>query len=152
MSERVEGAAVVAKLDQLNIVVRDMDAMAEFYGRLGVELQSGDDPEWAPHHRNSDGGDGIDLDLDSAPFAAVWNRGSTGPGIVLGFRLPDRESVDRLFGELVAAGYGGQQEPYDAFWGARYAVVTDPDGNAVGLMSTAEAHRRGAPPPAPPTG
>ena len=28
-----------------------------------------------------------------------------------------------------------QQEPYDAFWGARYAVVSDPDGNGVGIMS-----------------
>jgi hypothetical protein len=32
------------------------------------------------------------------------------------------------------AGYEGQQPPYDAFTGARYAVVLDPDGNAVGLM------------------
>ena len=86
----------MAKLDQVNIVVRNMDAMAEFYRRLGVDVQSAA-PEWAPHHRNNASSDGIDLDLDSQQFAAVWNQGwPGGPGIVLGFRLPDRESVDRL--------------------------------------------------------
>jgi len=46
--------------------------------------------------------------------------------------------------------------PFDAFWGARYAIVLgaryaiveDPDGVAVGLMSPSSAeHRR--PPPTP---
>ena len=138
----------MAKLNQVNIVVRDMDAMVEFYRRLGVDIQTGP-AEWAPHHRNGDS-DGFDLDLDSERFATVWNRGwPGGPGVVLGFRLPDREAVDRLFEELTSAGYASQQPPYDAFWGSRYAVVTDPDGNAVGLMSPPEDDRRTAPPPPP---
>jgi catechol 2,3-dioxygenase-like lactoylglutathione lyase family enzyme len=92
-----------AKLDQINIVVRDMDAMAEFYQRLGVDLQDGQ-PEWSPHHRNNARGDGVDFDLDSQEFASVWNEGwPGGPGIVLGFRLPDRRAVDRVFAELTAA-------------------------------------------------
>lgn len=138
-----------ARLDQVNVVVRDMDAMAEFYGRLGVQLRS-DPPEWAPHHRNSVGRHGIDFDLDSEAFAAVWNQGwPGGTGIVLGFRLPDRQAVDQVFEELAAAGYAVQQPPYDAFWGARYAVVTDPDGNAVGLMSPADQEHRSVSPPPP---
>ena len=43
---------------------------------------------------------------------------------------------------LAAEGVPVQQEPYDAFWGARYAVVSDPDGNAVGIMSPVDAARR----------
>ena len=39
-------------------------------------------------------------------------------------------AVDVAYGDLTEAGYAGQQPPFDAFWGARYAVVTDPDGNA----------------------
>ncbi len=72
-----------------------------------------------------------------------------GPGIVLGFRLPDRQSVDQVFNELTSAGYSSQQPPYDAFWGSRYAVITDPDGNPVGLMSPPEDDRRTPPPPPP---
>jgi hypothetical protein len=34
---------------------------------------------------------------------------------------------------LVAAGYPGRLVPYDAFFGARYAMVDDPDGHSIGL-------------------
>ena len=140
----------MARLEQVNVVVRDMEAMADFYGRLGVELRGSSGP-WAPHHRNTGAVDGIDFDLDSAAFAEVWDQGwpEGASGVVLGFRVDDRASVDRTYGELVAAGAVGQQEPYDAFWGVRYAVVTDPDGNAVGIMSPVDATRR-SPTPSPP--
>ena len=47
---------------------------------------------------------------------------------------------------MTSAGYRGLQAPYDAFWGARYAVIEDPDGLAVGLMSEISAARKSAPP------
>ena len=37
--------------------------------------------------------------------------------------------------ELVEAGYTGEKEPWDAFWGQRYAIVQDPDGNGVDLFA-----------------
>jgi uncharacterized glyoxalase superfamily protein PhnB len=43
-------------------------------------------------------------------------------------------------------GYLGRQPPFDAFWGARYAIVADPDGNDVGLMSPVDESRRTWPP------
>ena len=136
---------------QINIVVRDMDAMADFYQRLGVKLSAGP-PEWAAHHRTKADDDGIDFDLDSEQFCSLWNQGwPGGPGVVLGFRVPEREAVDRLYDELIAAGYAGQQAPYDAFWGSRYAVVADPDGNSVALLSAADDDHRTVP-PAPPGG
>src|SRR5438876_1061784 len=101
-----------------------MKAMAAFYATLGVNVTGGA-PEWE-------------------------NRGwPGGPGVVLGFRLGSRSEVDDTYARLTAAGQRGQQPPYDAFWGARYAVVTDPDGNAVGLMSPSDpAMRTRAAPPA----
>ena len=132
------------KLDQVNLVVRDMEASAAFYRRLGFTVQ--DLPvEWAPHHRAVTGGDGLDFDLDSVAFARVWNAGlPDGARVVLGFRTADRDAVDRLYADLTGAGYEGQQEPYDASWGARFAVVGDPDGNPVGLMSPIDPARRWA--------
>jgi uncharacterized glyoxalase superfamily protein PhnB len=58
--------------------------------------------------------------------------------------------VDRLYAELTAGGYRGKQPPYDAFWGARYAVVADPDGIDVGLMSPIDQQHRCWPPVASP--
>ena len=132
-------------LDQLNLVVKDMDAAVAFYTRLGLSIPD-TIPEWHQHHRSAVLPGGVSLDFDSEAFARVWNRGwqrGTGAGMaVIGFRLPSRGTVDQLYAELTDAGYAGQQPPYDAFWGARYAIVSNPDGNAVCLMSPMDADRR----------
>lgn len=138
------------RLEQVNVVVRDMEAMAGFYQRLGLELRGNVGP-WAAHHRNTGTTDGVDFDLDSPEFASVWDEGwPGGAGILLGFRVDDRDAVDQVYAELLETGAVGQQAPYDAFWGVRYAVVTDPDGNAVGIMSPVDQARRTTA-PAPPS-
>lgn len=131
-------------LSQLNLVVRDMDAAVAFYRRLGLTIRE-TAPEWREHHRSAVMPDSLDLDLDSAEFATRWNRGWPAhgpPGMgVIGFSVSSRQAVDELYAELTGAGHAGQQPPYDAFWGARYAVVADPDGRAVGLMSPVDPDR-----------
>ena len=134
-------------LDQVNLVVGDMDASLAFYRRVGVDFPEWE-PRWDKHHRSAKTAGGLDFDLDSAVFARDWNEGSLGPVAVLSFKLASRDAVDALYAELTGAGYNGQQPPYDAFWGARYAVVEDPDGNLVGLMSPMDdARRREVEPP-----
>jgi len=125
-------------LDQVNMVVRNMDAAAEFYRRLGLEFPDRT-PEWRSHHRSADMGEGLDFDLDSVVFARQWNEGwsgrKNGAGCVIVFRVETREEVDEIHAELAGAGYKVQQQPYDAFWGSRFTVIEDPDGNAIGVMS-----------------
>jgi catechol 2,3-dioxygenase-like lactoylglutathione lyase family enzyme len=134
-------------------VVRDVDASVAFYSRLGVPFPPVPPgwEVWAGHHRNAEPGNGADVDLDSPWSAGIWNAGwpDGATGAVLNFRVPTREAVDRLHGELVAAGHRSLQEPYDAFFGARFAVVEDPDGNHVGLMSPLDDAMRSAPPDPP---
>ena len=80
---------------------------------------------------------GSTLILDSNAFVVKWNEGwpSGQAGPVFGFRLSSARAVDDTYEKLTAAGYVGQQPPWNGFMGARYAVVADPDGNSVGLMS-----------------
>jgi uncharacterized glyoxalase superfamily protein PhnB len=66
--------------------------------------------------------------------------------VVIGLKLETREAVDAAYAEVTGAGHKGLQPPYDAFWGARYAIVEDPDGIAVGLMSSIDRTRKTAPP------
>ena len=138
------------RLDQVNLVVADVDASRAFYDALGVDFGDQRDPTWSRHHVSATRRPGAtDLDLDSTAFAAHWDQGwPGGPGIVLGFRVDTRQAVDDLVAALAARGVPVQQPPWDAFWGARYAVVSDPDGNAVGIMSPQDDAFR-APPPDP---
>jgi uncharacterized glyoxalase superfamily protein PhnB len=142
-----------AVFDQVNLVVRDMDAALAFYRRLGVTIP--DPPSWpagsGARHAEVAMPSGVTFELDNHEMVRLWHTGwrpsSDGSRTVLGFSLASREEVDERYAELTAAGYAGRQPPYDAFWGSRYAIVQDPDGNDVGLMSPADPAKRSTPRP-----
>lgn len=137
----------------LHLVAEDFDATLAFYRALGIDIS--DESVWrtdsGPHLvQDIDIGGGAKMALDSAQLARVYNGGyreaPTASAAVIGFGVSSREAVDALHDELTAAGYQSRQPPYDAFWGARYAIVADPDGRDVGLMSPSDPTRRSAGP------
>ncbi|HZR83937.1 MAG TPA: VOC family protein [Candidatus Binatia bacterium] len=140
-------------LNLLDLVARDVDATVAFYRRLGVAIP--DSAIWrtesGAHHVDVDFPNGFGLHFDSPALAKAYDAGwpdrpPGGSSVVIGFRVPSREAVDATYADMTAAGYPGRQPPYDAFWGARYAVIEDPDANHVGLMSPIDGARRSAPP------
>lgn len=135
-------------LHMLNLVVEDMAASLDFYRRLGIAVPRAEDAA-GPHVQLRMPG-GFSLELDKAESArlwhAAWRADPASVSVVIGFSLPTREAVDARYAELISAGYAGRQPPFDAFWGARYAIVADLDGNDVGLMSPIDGSRRTWPP------
>ena len=128
-----------ARLEVVGLVVGDMARSLAFYRRLGLELPPEADRE--PHVETSLPG-GLKLAWDTVEtirsFDPDWTPPSGGHRMALAFRLDTPADVDRLYGELVALGYEGHKPPWDAFWGMRYAVVLDPDGNHVDLFASLE--------------
>ena len=137
-------------LHQLNLVARDFDATLAFYRRLGVDVPDGPATPDGIRHAEVAFPSGLVLEFDNHTLArtynAAWRRPEGGSRALIGFSLPTREAVDALYADLTASGYEGRQPPYDTFWGARYAVVADPDGTDVGLMSPLDPARRTWPP------
>ena len=135
--------------NQFNIIVRDMDKSLAFYRALGLKI----DAEPGAFHVNVEL-PGILLEFDTAEFVQKWDTGAsgaTGGNNVIGFGVASRRGVDDLYARLTEAGYRGRQPPYDGFWGARYAIVEDPDGNPVGLMSPIKKKYKFWPPSTPPS-
>ena len=60
---------------------------------------------------------------------------SGSPRAALAFECADPAEVDSIYQSMVAAGFEGHLEPWDAFWGQRYATLRDPDGNGVDLFA-----------------
>ena len=58
--------------------------------------------------------------------------------VVLAFRCPTPGDVDATYERIIDAGFEGKAEPWDAFWGQRFAYVRDPDGNTVALFAPLE--------------
>ena len=151
MSESVSPLA----LGQINIVVRDMRKSLAFYRLLGLSIEEIPLAEWAPHHASGMTSHGVHVEFDSVAFAKQWNpeldEAKLGSAVIPFFHVPSREEVDRVHARVRAAGHRSQKAPEDAFWGARYAIVEDPDGNSVGIMSPIDESRRRPPPPPPHT-
>jgi len=121
-------------LNAIGIVASDTARSIAFYRLLGLEF-----PE------ESDGGhieatlpSGLRLMLDSEDvirsFRPEWTR-ETGNQLALAFECSSAAEVDDLYARVVAAGFDGEKEPWDAFWGQRYAQLRDPDGVPVDLYA-----------------
>jgi catechol 2,3-dioxygenase-like lactoylglutathione lyase family enzyme len=131
----------------VHLFVRDMAASLAFYQRLGLVFRDGSERE--PHVSLELPG-GFELSFATLALTRGYDPGfrepSGGSPNSLQFEVAERRDVDRIYGELTSAGYPGHLAPHDAFWGARYAVVDDPDGNVVGFQSRVDPAKRSAGP------
>ncbi|MFE7526203.1 VOC family protein [Kitasatospora sp. NPDC057542] len=120
----------------VGLAVSDMAASVAFYRRLGVGFAEGAEGE-AHVEAELPGGPLLVLDTEATirSFHPSWQPPSRGTRAALAFRCASPAQVDALYEELTGAGYHGELKPWDAFWGQRYAVVHDPDGNGVDLLA-----------------
>ncbi|MFE3199362.1 VOC family protein [Embleya sp. NPDC059237] len=120
----------------IGLVVADMAASLAFYRALGLPVPADADAE---PHVEVPLPDGPLLVLDTIAtvrsFAPDWTPPTGGHRASLAFAFADPAEVDKKYAELVAAGFTGYRAPWDAFWGQRYAVLHDPDGNGVDLLA-----------------
>ena len=124
------------RLDVFGIVVSDMARSVAFYRPLGLEFPEG--AENAPHVEAQLGG-GIRYALDTEEvmrmFDPEWQRPSNGHAHGGAFHCESPDEVDRVYRELLDAGATPHKEPWDAFWGQRYAQLKDPDGTVIDLYA-----------------
>jgi catechol 2,3-dioxygenase-like lactoylglutathione lyase family enzyme len=121
------------KLDAIGIVSRDMKESVRFYRLLGLDF-----PDPGDDHLEAAATSGLRVMLDDEKLMKQidpgWKR-PVGQGIMLAFRCESPKLVDEAFRKVTAAGFKAKKEPWDAFWGQRYASVIDPDGNSVDLFA-----------------
>jgi catechol 2,3-dioxygenase-like lactoylglutathione lyase family enzyme len=124
---------VTPQLEAFGIVVSDMARSVAFYRRLGLDLPEGSENE---DHVEAQLPGGLRYMLDTEDvirsFDPEWKRGESHGGA---FRCESPGEVDQVYAELLSAGATGQKEPWDAFWGQRYAQLKDPDGTVIDLFA-----------------
>jgi uncharacterized glyoxalase superfamily protein PhnB len=120
------------QLDALGIVSSNLERTRAFYRVLGIEFAEGGD------HVEATMPNGLRLMVDTEDvirsFRPDWSRAS-GNQLALAFACTSAAEVDELYARAVAAGFTGEKEPWDAFWGHRYAQLQDPDGVPVDLFA-----------------
>jgi catechol 2,3-dioxygenase-like lactoylglutathione lyase family enzyme len=125
--------------DMVGMVVRDMAAALRFYRLLDLAIPEGVEGE--PY---------VEV-ITPNGYRISWNslemiKGidpdwvePVGQRISLAFKCDSPAEVDALHQRIVVSGYASHKEPWDAFWGQRYAIVVDPDGNHLELFAALPA-------------
>jgi uncharacterized glyoxalase superfamily protein PhnB len=127
---------VTPRFEALGIVVSDMPRALAFYRTLGLEFPDGSEGE---DHVEAQVAGGVRYMLDTEAvmkmFDPEWQRPSGGHSVGGAFKCDSPEEVDRAYAELLEAGGSPHKEPWDAFWGQRYAQLKDPDGTVIDLFA-----------------
>ncbi len=122
------------QLNAIGLVASDMARSIRFYRLLGLDVpETPDEP-----HVDTFLPNGVRFMLDTEDtvrsFRPDWAR-ATGNQLALAFECDSPAEVDEVYRRMVGAGFHGEKEPWDAFWGQRYAQLQDPDGVPVDLYA-----------------
>jgi catechol 2,3-dioxygenase-like lactoylglutathione lyase family enzyme len=124
----------VPALNAIGIVVSDAARSIRFYRLLGLDVPETPDEG----HIDTFLPNGVRFMLDSEEtvrsFRPEWVR-EKGNQLGLAFECESPAEVDEVYARVIAAGFHGEKEPWDAFWGQRYAQLQDPDGVPVDLYA-----------------
>jgi catechol 2,3-dioxygenase-like lactoylglutathione lyase family enzyme len=107
------------QLNAIGIVTSDMARSIRFYRLLGLDVPETPDEG----HVDTFLPNGVRFMLDSEDtvrsFRPEWTR-----------------ETGNAYARMVEAGFNGEKEPWDAFWGQRYAQLRDPDGVGIDLYAS----------------
>ena len=121
-------------LNAVGVVVSDMARSIGFYRTLGLDVPETPDEG----HVDTFLPNGVRFMLDTEDtvrsFRPEWTR-ETGNQLGLALECASPAEVDEVYTRVTAAGFEGEKEPWDAFWGQRYAQLRDPDGVPVDLYA-----------------
>ena len=122
------------QLNAIGIVASDLAQSIRFYRLLGVDVPETPDEG----HIDTFLPNGVRFMLDTEEtvrsFRPDWER-AAGNQLGLAFECSSPAEVDEISARVTGAGFHGEREPFDAFWGQRYASVLDPDGVPVDLYA-----------------
>lgn len=121
--------------DMVGIVVSDIPRAVRFYRLLGLEFPDVGEGEGYVEVKTPNG---YRISLNSINMVKDLTPGwvePRGQRMELAFLCDSPAQVDEAYAAVVKAGYRGTKEPWDAFWGQRYAIVEDPDGTHVSLFA-----------------
>jgi catechol 2,3-dioxygenase-like lactoylglutathione lyase family enzyme len=123
----------VPALAAIGIVTKDMKESVRFYRLLGVDV-----PDPADDHLDATLPGGIRLMWDTLELIKQLDPEWTDPKghrMALAFECASPGEVDATYARVTKAGFRSKKDPWDAFWGQRYAQVIDPDDNVVDLFA-----------------
>lgn len=121
------------KLDMVGIITSNMSEALKFYNEFGFAPMGDVTGDYVELEHQ-----GIRISLNTSRMLAGiygYEPKTTGDKLELAFLCDSVEEVDFICQKMKDAGYSIYKEPWDAFWGQRYGIIQDVDGNLLSVFA-----------------
>jgi len=124
------------KIDAVGVTSSDMQKTVDFYTLLGFEFADFKADEDHLEPVASPGSARLMIDSKAMIKDILGEEPKPGNHSSFAILYGTPAEVDRVAAAVKEAGFTLVSDPWDAFWGQRYAIVQDPDGYRVDLFAS----------------
>ena len=123
------------KLNALGVTSSDIKKTMHFYSLIGFKFPSLKQNEQHIETVPKSGEPKLMIDSKEIIKGIIGADPIPGNHSSFAIEYDSPQEVNKVCEEIKKQGYKVMKEPWDAFWGQRYAVVQDPDGYMVDLYA-----------------
>jgi uncharacterized glyoxalase superfamily protein PhnB len=135
IDDAVRATSVSGHIGFVYITVDNMARSLTFYTHLGFDFPTA---AYSQPHVEAEMKNGLFVFWNHIDYVRIYApdyRPAPHGRVGLAFQLDRGAAVDALFYKLQRLGYQTDRAPWDSPWAHRYAIVYDPDGNAIDLFA-----------------
>jgi uncharacterized glyoxalase superfamily protein PhnB len=135
IEDAVRATEVSAHIGFIYLTVDDVARSLTFYQHLGFKFPT---EAFSQPHVEAEMKNGLLIFWNHIDYVRIYApdyRPAPHGRVGLAFQQESPAAVDALFYKLQRLGYQVDRAPWDSPWAHRYAIVYDPDGNAIDLFA-----------------
>lgn len=121
-------------ISAIGVTSKDLKKTVKFYETLGFVFPEFKEDE--DHIESTSSKNGLRLMIDDYKIVEeiIGEKPKASNHSVFAIEADSPKDVDNMVDKLRENNYIIKKEPWDAFWGQRYAVVQDPDGYLIDIF------------------
>lgn len=124
------------KLNAVGVTSKNITRSVEFYKTLGFKFADFKEDDQHVESIPENGSIRLMIDSDELIKSLIGEEPQLSNHSAFAIEYNRSSEVDSICNKLKAAGFEVQKEPWDAFWGQRYAIAKDPSGYLVDLYAS----------------
>lgn len=124
------------KLNAVGVTSSNFKKTVSFYSLLGFQFGEFKDDQQHLESLFPIGSARLMIDTESIVKSIIGEDPKPGNHSSFALQYNSAKEVNKVVERVRKAGFKVVKEPWNAFWGQRYAVVEDPDGYKVDLYAT----------------
>jgi len=123
------------KINAVSITSRDLKKIAEFYELLGFQFPEIKEDEQHVEALPIEGSTKLMIDSKDLIENILGEDPKPGNHSAFAIEFDTATEVDEVVNKVKNSGHKVVREPWNAPWGQRYAIISDPDGYLIDLYA-----------------